>query len=70
MFAPEFAEVVLNQTEPFGLSSSAVFQVGLAVCAACRNLGPLKVPAVIPNSANRPDPSSNLIVLVPAVNHL
>ena len=68
MLAPELAEVVLNQTEPFGLSSSAVFQVGLFVCFACRNLTPLCVPAVIPKSANSvPLPSSNLIVLKPAV---
>ena len=67
MFAPEFAAVVLNQTEPVGLFSSAVFQVGLLVCAACKNLAPFLTPAVIPNSANTPLPSSNLIVLEPAV---
>ena len=67
MFAPEFADVVLNQTDPLGLSSSAVFQVGLDVCAACKNLGPCAVLAVIPSSANSPEPSSNLIVLNPAV---
>ena len=67
MFAPEFADVVLNHTDPLGLFSSAVFQVGLDVCAACKNLTPCLVSAVIPSSANSPDPSSNLIVLNPAV---
>ena len=67
MLVPELAEVVLNQTEPVGLFSSAVFQVGLLVCAACRNCAPLYVPAVIPNSASTPLPSSTLIVLIPAV---
>ncbi len=67
MFAPEFALVVLNQTEPLGLFSSAVFQVGLLVCFACKNLIPFLVPAEIPKSANNvPLPSSNLFVLKPA----
>ena len=65
MFAPAFAEVVLNQTEPFGLFSSAVFQVGLLVCLSCKNLVPLYVCAVIPKSANNVPvaEASNLIVL-------
>ena len=67
MFDPLFADVVLCQTEPLGLFSSAVFQVGLLVCLSCKNLVPLYVPAVIPNEANTPVPSSNLIVLYPAV---
>ena len=67
MLAPEFALVVLNQTEPLGLFSSAVFQVGLEVCAACKNSIPLKVPAVIPKEASKPVPSSTLSVLAPAV---
>ena len=67
MFAPEFALVVLNQTEPLGLFSSAVFQVGLSVCFACKNLGPFLTPVVIPSSPNNPVPSLNLIVPAPPV---
>ena len=68
MLVPEFAEVVLNHTDPDGLFSSAVFQVGLDVCDACKNLLVLKVPAVRPRSDNNvPLPSSSLIVLKPAV---
>ena len=67
MFAPEFAEVVLNQTEPLGLSSSAVFQVGLFVCFACKNLVACFTPAVIPKPASKPVPSSNLNVPSPDV---
>ena len=65
MFDPLFADVVLCQTEPLGLFSSAVFQVGLLVCLSCKNLVPYFVPAVIPKSAKSvPDaPASNLIVL-------
>ena len=59
--------MVLNQTEPFGLFSSAVFQVGLLVCLSCKSFTPFLTPAVIPNSANNPFPSSNLIVLAPPV---
>ena len=50
MFAPAFALVVLNQTEPDGLFSSAVFQVGLLVCGACKNSAPLKTPDLKPMS--------------------
>ena len=67
MLAPEFADVVLNQTEPLGLFSSAVFHVGLEVCAACKNCTPLATPDVMPNEALSPVPESNLIVLVPSV---
>ena len=67
MFAPEFADVVLNQTDPLGLFSSAVFQVGLAVWAACRNLGPWYTPVVIPKLANNPVFSLNLIDPAPPV---
>ena len=68
MLAPAFALVVLNQTEPDGLLSSVVFQVGLLVCLSCNNVTPLKVPAVIPKSAKSvPVTGSNLIVFVPAV---
>ena len=66
MLAPELALVVLNQIEPLGLFSSAVFQVGLEVCAACKSWTPLKVPAVIPNEASTPVPSSTSTVLLPA----
>ena len=65
MFEPLFADVVLCQTDPLGLFSSAVFQVGLLVCLSCKNLVPFFVPAVIPKEANTPLPSSNLIVFVP-----
>ena len=67
MFDPLFADVVLCQTEPLGLFSSPVFQVGLLVCLSCKNLIPLYVFAVIPKEANTPLPSSNLIVTYPAV---
>ena len=67
MSAPELGVLVLNHNDPFGLLSSAVFQVGLLACVFCSKETPLYKPAVIPVTVKIvPELFSILIVFAPA----